>query len=77
MKYLVAALVISLTAEMFASRWAWESAPTDSLRVYYQGNFWSYVGERLVPWLVITVVLWLAFLLLDRIRAKRAARLNS
>ena len=76
MKYLIAALIISFVAEIFASSWTWASAPTDSLRVYYEGNFWAYAGERLIPWLVMSAVLWLAFLLVDRLRRKRTARQN-
>ena len=72
MKYLLPAFIIAFTAEVATSWWKWVRAPTDGLRVFYRGNFFAYAAERLVPWLIIFVVLWAAFLLVDRTRTKRA-----
>jgi hypothetical protein len=74
MRYLLPAFFISLIAEVATSWWKWVRAPTDGLRVAYAGNFMAYASERLGPWLVIFIALWAAFLLLDRVRAKRVLR---
>jgi hypothetical protein len=44
--------LIALVAEVAASWWTWERAPSDSLRTLYQGSFGAYEAERLIPWLV-------------------------
>lgn len=49
--------LIALIAEVFSSRWTWESAPTDSLRVIYGGSFWAYESECIIPWLICFTIL--------------------
>ena len=63
---LLAILVIALVAEVGTSWWRWVRAPTDSLRVWYQGSFLAYEGERLVPWIIILAVASAAYFLLKR-----------
>jgi hypothetical protein len=76
MRYLVPAVIISFLAELLAARWTWVRAPTDSLRAYWEGNFSAYLADRLLPWLVFSVLLWLIFFFVHRTRAKRKARQN-
>jgi hypothetical protein len=56
-RQLLALFVVALIAEISASWWTWVRAPTDSLRVGYQGSFITYELERLVPWLIIFIAL--------------------
>ena len=54
--------VVSLSVEVFTSLWKWLRAPTDGLRVNYNGNFLAYEAERLVPWVacfLLVASLWL------------------
>lgn len=64
--------LIALLAELATSWWKWVRAPTDGLRVYYRGNFWAYAAERLMPWLLVFVVLYAIWILVERILLKRA-----
>lgn len=59
---LLAILVIALVAEVGTSWWRWVRAPTDTLRVWYEGSFVSYEIERLIPWVIILTIvngIWL------------------
>jgi hypothetical protein len=67
---LLSAFVIALVAEIGASWWLWISAPTDGLRVYWNGNFGAYAAERLVPWLIILILAWGVYFLLKRFLSK-------
>ena len=58
--------LIALVAEVFASWWAWGRAPTDSLRVLYEGDFLAYEVERLIPWLIVFALLGIIRLLIKR-----------
>jgi len=51
--------LIALVAEVISFRWTWESAPTDSLRVIYEGSFWAYEAEGIIPWLICFTLLGL------------------
>jgi len=55
--HLLAILVIALVAEVGTSWWRWVRAPTDTLRVWYEGSFVSYEIERLIPWVIILTIL--------------------
>ena len=61
-------LIIALTAELGTSWWRWVRAPTDGLRVAYGGVFWSYESHRFGAWLVIVLILYVTWLLLQKRR---------
>jgi hypothetical protein len=65
--------LIALLAELATSWWKWVRAPTDGLRVYYRGNFWSYAAERLAPWLLVFLVLYGIWILVEKLLLKRAS----
>jgi hypothetical protein len=70
---LTTAFLLALVAEIGTSWWRWARAPTDGLRVYWEGNFWAYAAERLVPWLIILIVAWMLYLLVKRFLPKPTA----
>ena len=65
-KQTLAIFVIALLAELGTSWWRWARAPTDSLRVWYQGSFLVYEAERLVPWIIVLTVVTAAYLVLKK-----------
>lgn len=66
---LLAILVIALVAEVGTSWWRWVRAPTDTLRVWYEGSFVTYEIERLIPWVIILSILNGILLLIRRSRS--------
>ena len=65
--------LIALLAELATSWWNWVRAPTDGLRVYYRGNFWAYAAVRLLPWLLVFLVLYGTWILVEKLLLKRAS----
>jgi len=59
-------LIIALLSEITSSGWTWIRAPSDTLRVGYEGSFVAYETERLIPWLITLGVSLLVCLLVDR-----------
>ena len=64
LKTLGSYLLVAFVAEVGASWWTWSSAPTDSLRVWYAGNFRAYEIERVIPWLIGFMLLGILRLLI-------------
>jgi hypothetical protein len=48
--------ILALFSEVISSGWTWIRAPSDTLRVGYEGSFLAYEFERLVPWSIAFVV---------------------
>ena len=53
-----AMFLIALLAEFGALLWWWGRYPTDTVRVLYDGSFWWFAVEHMLPWAVIFFVLW-------------------
>jgi hypothetical protein len=53
-----AMFIVALLTELGTSFWQWGRYPTDSVRSWYEGSFWLYEAERLIPWAIIFVILW-------------------
>ena len=53
--------LIALIAEVGASLWLWLSSPTDTVRVWYEGNFWAYEAVRIIPWFILFAILAAAY----------------
>jgi len=62
----LAVLVIALIADIGTSWWRWVRAPTDSLRVWYEGSFWAYQSERLIPWAIILAMSMIVWFLIEK-----------
>lgn len=69
MRRYVAIIVIAILSEIIALWWRWARSPTDSLQAWYQGEFFAYLADWLVPWLVIFATL-VSLLLIFKRRAK-------
>lgn len=67
--------LIALGAELFAIRWRWEAAPTDQLRVWYDGSFRRFLVETITPWLIAFGVLLVVWLLISKVFSKSAPKI--
>jgi hypothetical protein len=65
-RHYLAVLVIALIAEVGTSWWRWVRAPTDSLRVWYEGSFWAYQMGRLIPWAIILAMSMIVWFLIEK-----------
>jgi len=63
--------LIAFVTEVWTIRWRWERAPTDQLRVWYEGSFRTYFVECISPWLVGFSVLIAIWLFITQIRKKQ------
>lgn len=61
-----AMFIVALLAELGALFWWWGQYPTDTVRVVYEGSFWMYVMEHIIPWAIIFFILWGAWLLISK-----------
>lgn len=64
--------LIAFVSEVYAIRWRWEAAPTDQLRAWYEGSFRTYLVESISPWVITFSLLMGLWLVITRLREKRA-----
>ena len=65
---------IAIISEVWAIRYRWEAAPTDQLRVWYEGSFKTYFIESVTPYLLAFSVLTAIWLLITKIRSGKTKR---
>jgi hypothetical protein len=58
--------LIAFLAEIGALLWWWGRYPTDTVRALYDGSFWRYAVEHIIPWALIFFILWGAWALISK-----------
>ena len=61
-----AMFLVALLAELGALCWWWGSYPTDSVRALYEGSFWRFAAEHIIPWAIIFFILWGAWAIISK-----------
>jgi hypothetical protein len=68
---LLTSFFVAFIAEIINLTRIWILAPTDGLRVKFDGSFVNYVGDRIAPWFLILVVVIGIWSLVEKLIDKR------
>ena len=68
MKRCWAVCLVALITEALAITWRWGSAPTHTVRDWYEGSFETYFVDSFTPWFIIFTGLTLILLLVGKLR---------